>query len=244
MADFELGLNPALDADNLAKKYAEDNFVCIESLFPPETAEAIHQVLSRSTPWHNVHSDAAGKHKYYTQAEWKALGPDQVKQTISGVYQRARDGFSYLYYVYPMVDHLVEGKDPDWPLHALTEFLNSDEFRNFVKKVTNEPSVIKLDAQATYYAPGHFLNTHDDTGDVAERRAAYVMGFSKNWRTDWGGQLLFLDDKGHTTSGVNPKFNSLTLFKVPRTHIVTQVSSFAGEPRLSITGWLRDDPKV
>ena len=243
MADFQLGLNPALNAAELAKRYADDNFVCIENLFPDEIAEAIYKVLSRGTPWYNVHSDAAGKHKYYSQQEWQALAPELKKRTISEVYQRARGGFAYLYYVYPMVDNLSEGKDPDWPLHAMTVFLKSDDFRDFVKKVTNEPSVIKLDAQATYYAPGHFLNTHDDTGDVAERRAAYVMGFSKNWRTDWGGQLLFLDEHGNTTSGVNPKFNSLTLFKVPRTHIVTQVSSFAGGPRLSITGWLRDDPK-
>ena len=244
MAEFELGLNPALDAAELAKRYAEDNFICIENLFPPQTAEAIYQILTKGTPWYNVHSDAEGKHKYYTQSEWQNLSPDQKKQTISSVYQRAREDFSYLYYVYPMVDNYVDGIDPEWPLHALTEFLNSDEFREFVKEVTNEPSVIKLDAQATYYAPGHFLNTHNDLGVDAERRAAYVMGFSKNWRTDWGGQLLFLDDQGNTTSGVNPKFNSLTIFKVPRTHIVTQVSSFAGGPRLSITGWLRDDPKV
>ncbi|NNC37340.1 MAG: proline hydroxylase [Acidimicrobiales bacterium] len=243
MADFELRLNPDLDAKALAKTYAEDNFICIENLFPADTAEAIFQVLLKNTPWYNVHSDAAGKHKYYTQAEWQALSPDQKKQTISSVYQKAREGFSYLYYVYPMVDNYVDGLDPDLPLHAITEFVNSDEFRGFVKEVTNEPSVIKLDAQATYYAPGHFLNTHNDMGVNAERRAAYVMGFSKNWRTDWGGQLLFLDERGNTTSGVNPKFNSLTMFKVPRTHIVTQVSSFAGGPRLSITGWLRDDPK-
>ena len=243
MADFELGLNPALDVDALAKQYAEDNFICIENLFPMQTAEAIYQVLRGGTPWYNVHSDADGGHKYYTQIEWKALSSEQKKQIISGVYQRARDAFSYLYYVYPMVDNFVDGLDPEWPLHALTEYLNSDEFREFVKKVTSEPSVIKLDAQATYYAPGHFLNTHNDTGSNAERRAAYVMGFSKNWRTDWGGQLLFLDENGNTTSGVNPKFNSLTLFKVPRTHIVTQISSFAGAPRLSVTGWLRDDPK-
>lgn len=243
MADFELRLNPALDAGELAKQYAIDNFICIENLFPADTADAIYQVLLKNTPWYNVHSDADGKHKYYAQEEWRALPPEQKKQTISSVYQKARDDFAYLYYVYPMIDNYVEGLDPGLPLHALTEFLNSDECREFVKTVTNEPSVIKLDAQATYYAPGHFLNTHNDMGVDAERRAAYVMGFSRNWRTDWGGQLLFLDEQGNTTSGVNPKFNSLTLFKVPRTHIVTQVSSFAGGPRLSITGWLRDDPK-
>jgi SM-20-related protein len=243
MSDFQLSLNPALDAKALAKTYAENQFICIENILPPESAEAVYAVLTKGTPWYNVHSDEKGKHKYYTQAEWGALDPGQKREIVQSVYQRAKTGFSYLYYCYPMVDNYVENIDPDWPLHAMTEFLNSDEFREFVKTVTNEPSVIKLDAQATWYAPGHFLNIHDDTGDDKERRAAYVMGFSKNWSANWGGQLLFLDNAGHTEFGICPKFNSLTLFKVPRTHIVTQVSSFAAGPRMSITGWLRDDPK-
>jgi len=243
MANFQLSLNQELDANALAKIYAADDYICIENLFPPDTAEAIHNVLSNGTPWYNVFSDENGKHDYYSQSEWKTLSADRRQQLLLAVNKRATDGFAYVYHVYPMVRNYLEGKDPDWPLHVMTEFLNSDEMREFVKTVTNEPSVIKLDAQATWYAPGHFLNTHDDTGDDRERRAAYVMGFSKNWRTDWGGQLLFLDDDGNTIRGSCPKFNSLTLFKVPRTHIVTQVSSYAGGPRLSITGWLRDDPK-
>ena len=139
-----------------------------------------------------------------------------------------------------MISAYLEGRDPDWPLHAMTEFLNTPEFHCFVKTITGEPSVKKLDAQATLYGRGHFLNLHDDTGTSAERRAAYVMGFSKSWRPDWGGQLLFMDED-KIQRGFSPSFNSLTLFKTPRPHIVTQVANFAGLGRYSITGWLRDD---
>lgn len=243
MSEFILRLNPELDAQALAQQYQEDGVVRINNIFPDDVAEALYKVLHTQTPWHIVHADAQGKHKYYRQEEWKQLGQQTHRQIFNDTYQRAREGFSYLYYVYPMINALLDGQDPDLPLHAVTEYLNSDSFRDFVKTVTNEPSVIKLDAQASYYAPGHFLNTHNDAGEDAERRVAYVLSFCKNWRADWGGQLLFLDENDNVSKGFTPSFNSLTMFKVPRTHIVTQVSSFAGAPRYSIVGWLRDDPK-
>lgn len=244
MTDFNLRLNPDLDAQALRAQYAQNDYVRIHNIFPDDIAEAIYQVLARQTPWHLVHADEAGKHKYYRQEEWKALGGETQQRIFQNVYKKARSGFSYLYYVYPMINALLDGQDPDWRLHAMTEYLNTDEYRDFVKTITNEPSVIKLDAQATYYAPGHFLNTHNDAGEDAERRVAYVLGFSKHWRTDWGGQLLFLDSDNNISEGFTPCFNSLTMFKVPRTHVVSQIASFAGAPRFSITGWLRDDPKA
>ena len=243
MADFDLRINPDLRADELAQDYADGNIVRINNIFPGDIAKAIHQVLARQTPWHFVHANDQGKHKYYRPEEWRALGQAAQRQVFQNVMAQARAGFSYMYQCYPMIDALLEGQDPDWPLHALTEYLNTDEFRDFVKTVTNEPSVVKLDAQASLYAPGHFLNTHNDHGDNAERRCAYVLSFTKNWRADWGGELLFLDEDDNVQTGFTPNFNSLTLFKVPRTHIVTQVASFAGAPRLSVVGWLRDDPK-
>ena len=243
VTDFDLRINPELRPDELALAYQKNDMVRIDNIFPSDVAEAIYTVLAKHTPWHMVHANAQGEHKYYRPEEWRALGAEQQRAIHQQVQQQARDGFSYLYYCYPMIDALVDGLDPEWPLHALTEYLNSDEMRDFVKAVTNEPSVLKLDAQASLYAPGHFLNTHNDRGGHAERRAAYVLSFCKDWRADWGGELLFLDDDDNVETGFTPNFNSLTMFKVPRTHIVTQVASFAGSPRLSVVGWLRDDPK-
>jgi Rps23 Pro-64 3,4-dihydroxylase Tpa1-like proline 4-hydroxylase len=34
----------------------------------------------------------------------------------------------------------------------------------------------------------------------------------------------------------------LTIFDIKYLHTVTQVSSFAGGARISLTGWFRDDP--
>ncbi len=241
MTDLTLRLNPDHDVAQYARDYQRDGLIRIQNLFPDDIADGIYQVLSRATPWHLVHSDAQGAHAYYRPHEWDSKPGPEKQKLIQDTLIRARDGFAYLYFCYPMIDALLEKRDPDWQLHALTEFMNSDEMLDFTRTVTGEPSVIKHDAQATQYSRGHFLNIHDDTGTKAERRAAYVMGFSKNWRSDWGGHLLFLDGDD-VEQGFAPSFNTLTLFKVPRRHVVTQVTNFAGAGRFSVTGWLRDDP--
>lgn len=241
MTDFTLRLNDH-DVEALRQTYANDGMVRIENLFPDDVAQAVYRVLAQNTPWHVVHSDQNSKHKYYRPEQWSALPQQQRNGTINDVLKRAQSGFAYLYNCYPMINALLKGEDPEWPLHVMPVFLNSPEFLDFTKRITNEAEVIKIDAQATLYAPGHFLNTHTDIGDNQERRAAYVMGFTKNWSRNWGGQLLFLNGSD-VTRGFSPSFNTLTLFKVPREHIVTQVANFAGEGRYSITGWLRTDQK-
>ena len=111
---------------------------------------------------------------------WRAQPAEERTKILNQVALQARDGFSYLYACYPMIQSYLKGLDPDWPLHAMTEFLNTYEVLKFVKDITGEQSCNKLDCQATLYSNGHFLNTHYDTGDTADRRIAYVMSFTKN----------------------------------------------------------------
>ena len=239
---LELSLNPNLDPQELAKVYRQNaGWVRVEDIFPPKTAAYIESVLKTQTPWYFVHSDETGEHKYYSRQELGSMAASDRNAIIDGTLKRASEGFAYLYNTFPMIDFYLSGQESNWPLRSMSEFLNSQEVQKFVKMITNEPSVVKLDAQATCYSPGHFLNTHDDTGANAERQVAYVMGFTQDWRVDWGGQTLFLDTNGNTLRGLSPSFNTLTLFKVPRPHIVTQVSTFAPRSRYSITGWLRTD---
>ena len=240
MTDITLSLREDHDIAAYAETYARDGVIRIPNLFPAETAEAIYQILTRATPWHLVHSDEMGDHKYYRPQEWNDKPHAEKQQILQNTLKRAQDGFAYLYFCYPMIDAYLEKRDPNWQLHRLTEFMNSDEMLDFTRTITGETTVKKHDAQATHYSRGHFLNVHDDTGASAERRAAYVMGFSKNWRPDWGGHLMFMDGNDFS-QGFSPTFNSLTLFRVPRSHIVTQVTNFAGAGRFSVTGWLRDD---
>ena len=101
--------------------------------------------------------------------------------------------------------------------------------------------LLKADAQATLYAPGHFLNFHNDTpNERTHRRVAYVLGFAKDWHPDWGGLLQFYDADLNITDVLRPRFNVLSMFTVPQDHAVTYVVPYAPLGRYSITGWYMD----
>jgi Rps23 Pro-64 3,4-dihydroxylase Tpa1-like proline 4-hydroxylase len=119
------------------------------------------------------------------------------------------------------------------------EFLNSREFLEFARDVTGMGDIAFADAQATLFRPGHFLTQHDDEVEGKNRRAAYVLSFTRRWRPDWGGILEFIDSDGHVAEGYTPRFNALNLIRVPQRHAVSYVVPWAVEGRYSITGWLR-----
>lgn len=73
-------------------------------------------------------------------------------------------------------------------------------------------------------------------------RALKVRSCGTCWQPDWGGLLLFLNEKHDVTEGYLPRFNVMTIFDIRWLHTVTQVSTFAGGGRYSVTGWFQDDP--
>jgi len=104
--------------------------------------------------------------------------------------------------------------------------------------VIGQPQVDGVRVQASNYRPGDFLTLHDDSHRRDDRLAAFTLGFTREWRPDWGGQLLFHDADGQIERGFMPGFNVLTLFRVPRPHSVAPVAPYAAAKRLSLTGWL------
>lgn len=236
-----LRLNPGLDAQDYIEAYRRDGFVQVADVFEPELADYLAQILERHTPWRLVHGAGAGP-TYLTQAEIQAMGQTAFAGVMETVMRRAAENHGYLYQVYPMIKAYLEGWDPGHPLHAVTEFLQSENVREFGRRIIGAPRVTKVDAQATLYGRGHYLTRHVDQGERSERRAAYTLGFSRDWEPDWGGLLAFVNAERNIDSAWTPGFNVLTLFDGMRLHSVTAVSPFAPRPRYSITGWLRDDP--
>ena len=237
-----LRLNPALDPAAFRDAYDRDGHVQIPGVFEPEVAEQLARTLEAATPWDLAVSNEAGREEVFTQAQLAAMDRDLIASKIKGAAGRAAEGFAFVYLCYPMIAAYLAGRDPGHPLHALTEFLNSPEFLAFGASVSGATGITKVDAQASFYRPGDFLSLHDDTGPTDERRVAYTLGFTRRWRPDWGGQLLFHDAAGDVTRGLAPGFNVLTLFKVPRWHSVAPVAPYAAAKRLQVVGWLRDDP--
>ena len=50
---------------------------------------------------------------------------------------------------------------------------------------------------------------------------------------------MFHDSAGDIERALTPRFNSLNIFAVPQLHSVSVVAPFAGQTRMSVTGWLR-----
>ena len=108
-------------------------------------------------------------------------------------------------------------------------------------RLSNAPSENTFEAAAGIALAIQQLNT----GDGSIRRYAIVLGFTRRWSPEWGGQTMFFDSpNSEVAESWNPAFNSLTIFRVPVLHCVNFVAPFAPEGRYSITGWLRDDPNI
>ena len=236
----EIRLRPGLEPEPYADIYARDKFVQIPDIFEPELANALEKMLT-GLPWRLVYSDPKEGVVQLTAGDRQRLGQQGMARRMQAVMQLATRNYGYCYNAYQMNEALAEGRDTDHPIHKLTEFLNSESFRKFGEAVIGETGISRTDAQATLYTRGSFLTRHIDDGSRNERRCAYTLGFTDGWMTDWGGVLMFLDKNTDISSGFLPRFNVLTMFDGRKIHAVSPVSAFAGKPRLSIAGWLRND---
>ena len=245
MALPPLRLNPALDAAKLAAIYARGSFVQVRDMFEPEIARAIGQMLRETVRWDLVYADAEAGVVRLSQAQMQELGQEEMRLRMQRVMELASRNYGFCYSTYQMREAVISGRDPDHPIHDLTRFLRGPEVRAFMGQVIGGAAVHDMDAQATLYARGNFLTRHIDDGMRGERLAAYTIGFTEGWQTDWGGLLLLLNkETTDVTSGWLPRFNTLTVFDGRIVHSVSAVSAFAPEGRYSIAGWLLKEMPV
>jgi SM-20-related protein len=138
-----------------------------------------------------------------------------------------------------MISAYKEKRHPHLALHRVVELINSRAWLDTMRRITGLAGIRRADGQATRYVAGHFLRQHDDVMEEEGRLAAYVVNLTRDWRADWGGLLQFLDDDGEVIDTLMPRFNTISLFRVPAEHCVSPVAHFAPGARYAITGWLR-----
>ena len=234
-------LNLLLDRDALAAAYRQVPRIQVADVLTRASADNLHEVLARHTDWGLGWQAAGAPPGALRGAALRALAPPARAELESKAVAAAAAGlFAFLYARYPMIEAYLEGWDPGHPLDLVLEHINSPPMLELVRHVTGIPGLIKADAQATLYAPGHFLTTHDDSVDGEGRQVAYVLSLARDWRPDWGGNLLFTGPDDEIIAGYRPRFNALNLFTVPQRHHVTQVANFAPVGRFAVTGWFRD----
>lgn len=229
-------LNPELDLDALALAFAETGCIQVQDALRPAVAEILHQCLANEVPWSLAFRDRNGDRKL--TAEILERMPAEEKAALDQhIVALAREQFQFRYDSYMMVTAYKEKRDPQLVLHRFIEQINAKPWLQAMRQISGFARIRRADAQATRYAPGHFLTRHDDVHAGEGRLVAYVLNLSKDWKPEWGGLLQFLEGN-EVVETFAPTFNTLTMFKVPRDHCVSAVAPFATGNRLAITGWM------
>ncbi|MGY6662123.1 MAG: 2OG-Fe(II) oxygenase [Glycocaulis sp.] len=184
-----------------------------------------------------------GQHRAFDAAALEAVPQDKRDALNALIAEEARAGFQYCFERFPLYDQMKAGNTPSGALGQLAGLLGSDAFTGLLRKITDAPEDSFIDGQLTRYRAGHFLTLHDDEEPDLKRICAYVLNFTPEWNADFGGILQFPDKDGHIAAGFTPKFNSMTVFRVPVAHMVSAVPPFVTRSRYALTGWLRHGPE-
>lgn len=231
-------INESLPLADIRARLQRDGRVQIADYLQPDAAERLHACLADEVRWTLALRDGDAS-RVIDHDAYVALSEDALATLLRGVARGARGGgYRFAYDAYMMVTAYKEGRDPDLLLHRVLELFNSPQYLAFVQALTGDDGIRRVNAQATRYRPGHFLRYHTDIDSSEGRRFAYVLNLGREWNADWGGLLQFVDGDGRVVDTFLPRWNSLSLFRVPAGHAVSLVTPWADADRLAITGWL------
>ena len=206
------------------------------NFLPGSKAKKLRRVLDE-LPWHLVFNKGP-EHVEFNKSEQTALTPELRATIAEQAWERSQSEFQYFYENYPVFD-ILNGPNPiDRLLAQIYATMNSADTLQMVKELTGE-SADFCDMQATRYSAGHFLTEHHDDVVGKNRKLAYVINLSLSWKPEWGGILQFIADDGVIMEDFLPRFNSLSIFKVPVMHRVSAVGESVSANRLALTGWFR-----
>jgi len=222
-----------LDVEGWRRGLQTRTRVQIPDFLQPPAADALARCLETDVPWQLAErsegaSRTTPRGAYPSDSEHAAL--------LQRAYTRAAQQYQFAYDSYMLVRAAQEGWDPGLVVHATLRFFNTPEFIAFARHLTGDGSITHANAQCTRYRPGQFLLPHEDIDEQEGRRYAYVLNLTRDWKPDWGGQLQFIEEDA-VIETLLPRWNSLSLFRVPQRHQVTLVAPWAAAPRLAITGW-------
>lgn len=227
-------LSPDLDVAALRAAYEATGRLQIKDVLDPLSAQALAAALDAEQDWLRSVRLKSGSFS----APLKGREPVQAMHAkwIEEARVDADDpAMQYMFDVRRLSAERAFGLERGDQLNAFYDFVNGPEFLAFGAAITGDEPVA-CEAQATRYRHGDLLTLHSDRDSHSRRLSAWVFNLTREWRPEWGGLLLF-HEGSRVVDGFNPVFNSLSLFKVPMDHSVTQVTDFAPRDRLAISGW-------
>lgn len=232
-------LDPGIDADALRAAFAASGRVQIAPFVAGDAAARLRDHLHGRSDWQIALNLDGKQNREIDRHDWEAMNNAQREALKKLGAPTDLKGFRFFF------EQIVVARDSDGPdettslLGKFAAFMSSAPVLELIGRITAANDIDYADARATAYGPDHFLTMHHDEAQGSHRRAAYVFGLTEAWRAEWGGLLLFHDERDDVVEGLVPRMNVLTLFDVPRDHSVSLVSPFAPGPRYSVTGWMR-----
>ena len=227
-------LSENIDWKAIHNEYAATGYVRIENIIRENECEKIHNHLVKEVPW-GVKFIGRNGPVTIARDELQSMRPEQLNSLQQEVRWAINNkGMSYFYFTCGL-DQLKDTSS------EFVQYIMGEEFVGFIKYVTGNLNINGFDGQAACYRPNCFLTTHHDEDVARQRKTAFVFGFTKIWRMEWGGLLHMLDDNMNIIDVFQPSYNTLTLFKVPTNHFVSNVAPYASpnpeHNRYTITGW-------
>ena len=177
-------LNDSLDWDAIRKDYNEKGYTRVENILEADFAEKIVNSLVSDTDWELFYLSDDGSVSV-SQQELQSYGQQQINDLNSKILSRAQHKFAYYYFR----SALDETKNV--ALVQFYDYLRSEEFLGFTRYLTGESSIYTVNGQAACYRQSCFLKRHNDTTNSEYRVAAYVFGFTKEWREEWGRPVTY-----------------------------------------------------
>lgn len=225
--DVDIKLNPDLDWDEARAMLTNYERAHLPGFLTDEAAVALYKCLRDDIPWSVVFN--SGEKSYDLDAAQVDSIPEIDRLKLSeGLSAQASEAFQFVFHNYRADELTKDDASRHLLIHKYYDFVNGEEFKKFIRYISDIEDIDYVDAQATKYVHGHFLSKHDDLNQEKGRRLAMICNLTPKWNADWGGLLTFYDEHGHIAEGFQPTFNALNLLYVGQEHSVTYVTPFAG----------------
>lgn len=237
LAMFDL-INSALDINAIRQSLLTTGFVQINDYLPLGTAEVLYDCLDNRVQWDLAWSEH-GTGRQIKAPVLAGMSPVTIRETVASAFDTADSGMRFVYNTFRVIDSWRSGEYAQHPLYTLANAMHTPEHLAFIRTITGNTAIRRMDVLAARYLPGHFLTPHDDAHDAEGREVTWILNLTRDWQPEWGGLLHLMDaDRHHITHTLIPRFNSMVLFHPPRWHFVSQVANFARKPRYTLTGWM------
>ncbi len=220
-------LNTAFDTAGYTSRFTNKGRIRLEGAVSADDAETIHHALEQQTPWELQLMGKDGRPEVINRFELNRLPPADIQTRLTNAAERAQSGLSWLRLGYTLYD-----KGSDIALAPLADLIKSEAFAQFCGELAGLSGLTLTELQAVCYRPGDFFTQHTDMG----ARLCFEWNFSKDWRADWGGQVLFHSPSGDIEGGILPRLNDLALYAGDQPRSIATVAPYAAGPRFSVIG--------